>query len=345
MEPASSKWLVVLVERGGWLAGFCCILLGLLRIAADGAESTVARVLFIAAAFFLAVPLLAKRGFGQAAGWLLPLTGTGSMLTMAFVEGGVFSEACVWLPLVSFVALLSAGIRGAIVVTAASWLGISVLAFMHLSANRFETTTAHLVVLQTGSVIGAVGFSTAIGLIYKRLRVQVEDSLKHIASTHPVTGLASRRAFHQLIKRSLNKEEPFGLLYIDLDDFKKINDSFGHLIGDDVLQVIGRRLQSVTRENENAFHLSGDEFAIVVKCYREEELKLTQQRFQQALRKSVLIDDTNIQIGASVGYSVATPGESARDVISRADRAMYDQKKRTSGFRTLKPDPVRSKSN
>ncbi|GAA0511542.1 GGDEF-domain containing protein [Paractinoplanes deccanensis] len=154
--------------------------------------------------------------------------------------------------------------------------------------------------------------------------------LHHQAYHDPLTGVANRALFHDRLSRA--GDRPVAVLFADLDDFKLINDSFGHAIGDRVLHAIAGRLQSCVGPDELVARLGGDEFAVLFD-HRPAEAEPAGHRILAALREPFVIDGHTIGVGASIGLVAPAPGEplTADALLRRADAAMYASKRRGKG--------------
>ena len=141
-----------------------------------------------------------------------------------------------------------------------------------------------------------------------------QQRLHHQAYHDPLTGLANRALFRERLVRALDGHRhhgrPIALLFADLDDFKLINDSFGHAMGDRVLRAIGERLHSAVRPEDLVSRLGGDEFAVLVE-HRPEEAEAIGQRILTALREPFRIDGHTVGVGASIGLVVPEPADPA----------------------------------
>jgi diguanylate cyclase (GGDEF)-like protein len=123
-----------------------------------------------------------------------------------------------------------------------------------------------------------------------------------------------------------------GVLWIDLDKFKEVNDIFGHVVGDEMLIAVADRLREVLRDRDDIARLGGDEFAVVLPNVIEEEARAIADRVLDAL---VNREAFRLQIGASVGVAWQRPGDADKHVLMRrADEAMYKAKS-MGGSRTV----------
>ena len=164
-------------------------------------------------------------------------------------------------------------------------------------------------------------------------RRHAEARLQHIAFHDSLTGLPNRHRFHELLAQALERvaadpQRQFGVLFLDFDRFKLINDSLGHSAGDQFLVEIARRLQANLRPSDIVARLGGDEFAILVEGAGCVDYSVgLADRLQAALRQPLSIAGTQINTSASIGitssdFGYTAPGEVLRD----ADIAMYRAK-------------------
>ncbi|GAB4064380.1 hypothetical protein GCM10028777_10470 [Angustibacter speluncae] len=164
-------------------------------------------------------------------------------------------------------------------------------------------------------------------------RKRAEQELQHQAEHDRLTGLANRARFDHVLEAALldapDRGERVELVYLDLDDFKPVNDTHGHAVGDLVLQEVARRLQRCLRAHDQVARLGGDEFAVVLTTPLAAPPRAAEvaARIAAALEAPVLTVAGAHRIGASLGTTVATAGESRAEVVQRADAAMYEVKR------------------
>ncbi|ARD48212.1 bifunctional diguanylate cyclase/phosphodiesterase [Sporosarcina sp. P33] len=173
------------------------------------------------------------------------------------------------------------------------------------------------------NVVEVVG--TAIDITDRK---EAERQVEYMAFHDHLTGLPNRRLLKQtvedLIESRLHNQQPFALLYMDLDRFKNINDSMGHYIGDQLLKAVGARLQTLVRQNDLVGRLSGDEFLILCSSTTKQGAKMVAQRIVDEVSKSFLIDHLEIFIAPSIGISMFPEDGAHYDTLIRnADSAMY----------------------
>ena len=167
-------------------------------------------------------------------------------------------------------------------------------------------------------------------------RVSNEEEIRKLASFDPLTNLPNRRFFMSEVNRLLGGKdglEPCTVFFVDLDNFKDVNDSLGHAIGDKLLCSIALRLRSRMPDNGMACRFGGDEFVIVIpgKMSRNDCQKLAAGLIEE-ISKTVVIDGHSLTIGASIGISQAPAnGRDYNSLLKVSDVALYDAKARGRG--------------
>ncbi len=161
------------------------------------------------------------------------------------------------------------------------------------------------------------------GLLSEQERLQSE--LAYRALHDPLTGLANRTMFQERLDHAFRvSERGVGVLWIDLDRFKEVNDIFGHEVGDEILMAVADRLREVVRETDDIARMGGDEFAVVLPNIVESEARLVGERVLVALSDR---EAFRLQVGVSVGVGwQRTASGDGRSLIRRADQAMYRAK-------------------
>jgi diguanylate cyclase (GGDEF)-like protein len=166
-------------------------------------------------------------------------------------------------------------------------------------------------------------------------RKMAEQALAHEAAHDPLTGLANRGLFADRLtaaltgRRSQVTGTQVGLMFLDADGFKQINDTYGHEAGDEALLTIGHRLRSHVRPQDTVARLGGDEFAVTAPRINAAGLDGLSGRVRSALSQPHLIHGHLVPVPVSIGIHLATPGESADAALREADRAMRAAKRRT----------------
>ena len=166
-------------------------------------------------------------------------------------------------------------------------------------------------------------------------RKMAEQALAHQAAHDPLTGLANRSLFADRLNAALNSRRgpvtgtQVGLMYLDADEFKQINDTYGHEAGDEALLTIGHRLRSHVRPQDTVARLGGDEFAVTAPRISAAGLDGLRGRVAAALAQPHLIHGHLVPVPVSIGIHLAAPGESPDVALHKADRAMYTAKRST----------------
>ncbi|WP_457673482.1 EAL domain-containing protein [Thiolapillus sp.] len=176
--------------------------------------------------------------------------------------------------------------------------------------------------------------------LVRRKTVELEEktrNLEHLANHDLLTGLPNRKLFFDRLKQSLRRVSRSGellaVLYIDLDQFKQINDSFGHAVGDEVLKEITKRLRGAVREQDTIARLGGDEFAVVMETLKEPESTMhCVKRLQEALREPLTVQQFQFILSISIGISLyPQDGQDAHTLLRNADTAMFKAKEAGRG--------------
>lgn len=164
----------------------------------------------------------------------------------------------------------------------------------------------------------------------QRIRRELETERSR-ALTDDLTGLANRRLFLDLLNQCVNQhsidESPFALAYIDLDNFKAINDSQGHQAGDKLLQRIASIMQQACRGNDTLARLGGDEFALIIRHVDQYGAEKMLLRLHQLVNQALI--ENSIPTSMSIGWAHSAQQEIAsyRDLLHAADEAMYAAKR------------------
>ncbi|MDJ0696670.1 CHASE2 domain-containing protein [Mastigocoleus sp. MO_188.B34] len=159
-----------------------------------------------------------------------------------------------------------------------------------------------------------------------------ENDLRYLAYHDPLTGLPNRKFFTEQLQESVNWAKTssllLGLLFIDLDGFKQVNDTFGHELGDSLLSAVSQRLISCLRGSDIVSRLGGDEFTVILRAIPTVEMAATMaQKILAAMNESIIIEGHIIKISASIGISIyPLSAEDSQTLIQQADAAMYRAK-------------------
>ncbi len=165
-------------------------------------------------------------------------------------------------------------------------------------------------------------------------RKKMELELQQYANYDQLTGLPNRRLFFerlkQLIIESKREKNQFALLFIDLDDFKGINDQYGHHVGDEVLINVGNRLLNCLRKSDTVARMGGDEFTILLRnVNNKESVHSLIKKIHKTLKKTIYLNSIECNINASIGVSIYPEnGESSEGLLKYADSSMYAMKRK-----------------
>jgi diguanylate cyclase (GGDEF)-like protein/PAS domain S-box-containing protein len=170
-----------------------------------------------------------------------------------------------------------------------------------------------------------------------------KQRIEELAYHDTLTGLPNRLQLDQKIEHSINlakrNQTSFAVLFLDLDHFKKINDSLGHQYGDQVLVEVAQRLRNNIREIDIASRLGGDEFVLMLEQTDARGVEISAQRILEALAMPFTVNSVNFTVTCSIGIALyPEDGLTFDDLIKNADSAMYHAKERgRSGFRFYQP--------
>jgi diguanylate cyclase (GGDEF)-like protein len=160
---------------------------------------------------------------------------------------------------------------------------------------------------------------------------ELEERLTHQAFHDPLTNLANRALFIEMLRRTLVRHERDGaraaVLFLDLDDFKSVNDSFGHAVGDEVLVAVSGRLRGCMRAGDTAARLGGDEFAILIDdAHAAAGVLGIAERILRALEPPIAVYDRELAVRGSIGVAFSGKRGTAEGLLRDADIAMYRAK-------------------
>jgi len=157
---------------------------------------------------------------------------------------------------------------------------------------------------------------------------ELQEQLRLQALFDPLTGLANRAFFHEQLEHAVSirtENEPgTAVVFIDLDEFKQINDQYGHSVGDEVLAILGARLKTVIRAGDSVARLGGDEFAVLLTSVREPaEPAIVAERLLEQITAPIEVAGRHLLLTASIGIALGSCGT---ELLKQADAAMYRAK-------------------
>jgi diguanylate cyclase (GGDEF)-like protein len=183
-------------------------------------------------------------------------------------------------------------------------------------------------------------------------RKRAEERLTFLAQYDQLTGLVNRTLFRdrlvQAMARSKRLQQPLGLMLLDLDRFKAVNDTMGHAVGDQLLEAVAGRLQECVREVDTVARMGGDEFTIIVEGLScEQDIVVVARRITTSLATPFSLHEHLASIGVSIGITIyPTDDHEVDDLLKHADAAMYRAKQQGgNSFQFHAPDVSRSSAS
>ena len=169
-------------------------------------------------------------------------------------------------------------------------------------------------------------------------RINEDQALKDTLTALPNRRLLRDRLEHALT-RAARTRTTLALVFIDLDHFKQVNDTYGHSAGDELLQGVAARIRGAVRSADTAARVGGDEFVVLLEHVDTEGVELVAARLVESIGTPITVRDQMVGVGASIGIALSRPGVSADDLYREADAAMYRAK--SAGGRTYMIADVR----
>jgi diguanylate cyclase (GGDEF)-like protein len=183
-----------------------------------------------------------------------------------------------------------------------------------------------------GKIVGLIGYFLDV-----TDAVQEQNRLSALSQTDELTGVLNRRAYTEIVlqyeEQYKQNHTDFVLYMIDLDDFKTVNDNYGHEYGNLVLQSICKSLTVAASDNCVLFRYGGDEFVILHQLQSEDEIELLQKRFIRAVDSPRNLDGAKFSVKASIGHALYSETTSLLSLIELADKRMYEMKKQHKASR------------
>lgn len=164
-------------------------------------------------------------------------------------------------------------------------------------------------------------------------QLAAQARIEHMAHFDALTGLPNRSLFFDRLKQataiSKRTVERVALLFLDLDRFKPVNDTYGHAVGDALLKAVAERLQNCVRESDTVARIAGDEFTVVLsRIASRADASIVAEKIVKAISDPFLLDGHSVEIGASVGIALyPEDAQDERELVKLADNAMYDAKR------------------
>lgn len=166
---------------------------------------------------------------------------------------------------------------------------------------------------------------------------KAQRELEDLSCSDPLTGVLNRRGLTNSLEKEVDRRRKSGsemqALFLDLDDFKKINDVYGHSIGDEVLQTVSKILRETVRASDHVARIGGDEFLVILPTTNREEARPVAEKIHQAISESVISEKyPHLRIGVSLGMvTAAREDEMVQDLLVRTERALHSAKRYGKG--------------
>ena len=163
---------------------------------------------------------------------------------------------------------------------------------------------------------------------YSSLKANAKE-LEVMSYRDALTNLYNPRSYQEHMEELSKKKLPYGLIYIDLNDFKHVNDTYGHEAGDALLNIVAKRLQNSIREKDRAFRIGGDEFVVVIHGTHDKKFfENVIARMRENVAREVIIGEIRLKASISAGYArFPEDGTAFEDIVKKADDAMYYNKR------------------
>ena len=200
---------------------------------------------------------------------------------------------------------------------------------VHITANPIKD--------KDGEIIGAVEVFNDVSSHMRE--VEKVKELEKIVNIDPLTGLLTRRyaeiALDRVFFEWQQHKLPFGIIFLDVDHFKHINDRYGHDAGDKALEIIAADLAGAVRESDMVTRWGGDEFLIILQNVDEKRLDSIAEKIMVLVAASdFVVNKEQIKLSVSAGIALVTSSDTSTTLLKRADQAMYQRKKRGASHST-----------
>ena len=214
---------------------------------------------------------------------------------------------------------------------------------LYFDISRYNESASRA--LQISLIVTSVLLGIVFGILYFLMRQGMKElsktqkSLEKLSATDGLTGIFNRRYLfsrineeHEKTKRKIcskNSKDTVGYIMIDIDGFKKINDTYGHLVGDEILKELAKRLQISTRKYDVVGRYGGEEFLVILPNSNIDDTKFVAERIWQTIRdKPFIVNESLHRITVSLGIDCSTADDkNLEDFLGRVDEALYKAKK------------------
>lgn len=201
--------------------------------------------------------------------------------------------------------------------------------FQHKDGHRVKTDVYIMPIFEQGKIIGAV--ETFNADVDETVLKKYVEELKVLAFRDQLTGLPNRRFLDNELEIAIraldNVLASFAIAIVDVDHFKHFNDTYGHDVGDEVLQMLGKVLRAGARASDVVGRWGGEEFMLILKNVNEQKMMEVMERFRMLIEHSALRSyKPALKVTVSIGGSIYKAGEDIEETFKRADQALYHSK-------------------
>lgn len=259
----------------------------------------------------------------------LPLLFSHWLLFATFLVGSLNHfpyrpERAVWITLFPVVYFYLGGPR---VGLRLSLLSLAILVFAYFVMPGLQGKAVQLTPYAFGQSVGAFVFSAVLAYLYERIRTRQTLALQALADRDTLTGLLNRRGFvaqaETLRAQSRRFEQPFAIVLLDVDDFKQVNDRWGHAAGDQLLQQVAGLLTQCMRKSDLLARWGGEEFILLLPHTDLEQARIAAEKMRTVIGQQTV---EHGPVTISVGVALQARAETLEATINRADKAMYRAK-------------------
>lgn len=286
-----------------------------------GLDSTRAHVLLTGVSCCMVASIFFILNARRVGGHLLCSAALVTVVGIALIDQGFTNATIVALPFIGMLAIFFLGWQTALVYFFASVLG----AIGVTSGSGFQLA-------DVVPAAGGICFAFFVGIVYERNRLQVQNDLFRLAAFHPLTNLPGRAFWDVVVQqthaRHKRRGENYGVIFLDVDGLKKVNDELGHAAGDALLVEVANRLSALTRTEERPFHLCGDEYVVLIENADLDGISLIETRLEEISGHSFDFNGITIDVSVSLGSAVGGRDSDPDEVLKIADRSMYARKRK-----------------
>ena len=180
------------------------------------------------------------------------------------------------------------------------------------------------IIISYGFILGTLIYYVLSDVREDKLINRSNIELQKIAYYDDLTGLPNRRFLSKKLDKNISQKTKFAALFLDFDGFKKINDTYGHNVGDLLLKYVSERIIRIVKEHDTVYRIGGDEFVILLEKYKsKKQLENISNRIIEFVNKPYDINGVKVKIGISIGICESKKCNDKEKIIDYADKAMY----------------------